>query len=155
MKADPTHIEERIRAFQEACRRAGAKATHQRTEIFRAVIATDTHPDAQNVYRQVPERIPASSLHTEYGHLKLLAEKGFLQIAGTSHDSLRFDGNMAHHHHFSCTRCGMIRDFVTDDPQGLKIPEEACAFGEVQSLHLEVKGICAACRKKLKAKDKK
>ena len=136
MKSDPKIIDQRIKAFQEACRKMGAKATHQRTEIFRAVISSDEHPDAQGVYRAVKEKIPEISLDTVYRNLNLLADKGFIQIAGTSGDSLRFDGNMGHHHHFSCFRCGLIRDFVSAQSQEWEVPEEACTFGHPLSLQV-------------------
>lgn len=153
MSSSKEKIEAQVLAFQEACRRSGSKATHQRTAIFRAVISTASHPDAQTVYREVKKEIPSISLDTVYRNLKMLAENGFLQIAGTSHDSLRFDGNMDHHHHFTCVRCGLIRDFTTPRPQDCEIPEEATVFGEVHSLHMEVKGVCSSCRNKEQPSD--
>lgn len=148
MKLSQQQIEERIQAFQEACRKMGAKATHQRTEIFRAVISSEEHPDAQSVYKTVKEKIPEISLDTVYRNLNLLADKGFIQIAGTSGDSLRFDGNMVHHHHFTCIRCGLIRDFVSAQSKEWEVPEEACTFGRPLSLQVEVKGICLDCQEK-------
>lgn len=137
----------RLNAFQEACEGLGLKITHQRREIYRAVIMTENHPDAVSVYRRVKKRIPMISLDTVYRNLKLLAKHGLISIVGLSQESLRFDGNMKPHHHFACIKCGMIRDFSSPDIGNLPMPEEVNAFGSPESVHLEVKGLCTACKR--------
>lgn len=134
--------------LSEACERLDIKLTHQRMEIYRAVVSSEEHPDADTVYRQVKKRIPTISLDTVYRNLRLMADRGLISIVGLSQESLRFDGNMARHHHFTCVRCGLIRDFHSDAMSGLPVPEEAKAFGALLSVHLEVKGLCAGCQKK-------
>lgn len=146
MKMARKIIEARMKVFQEACARMGIKNTHQRTEIFRTVIATDEHPDAVSVYRQVKRRIPAISLDTVYRNLKMLAENDLIAIVGMSHESLRFDGNRDHHHHFTCMKCGLIRDFTSESANAWDIPGEARRFGNPLSFHVEVKGICETCQ---------
>lgn len=140
-------INQRMQAFAEACARMEIKLTHQRMEIFRVVISTEEHPDAVTVHRRVKKRIPTVSLDTVYRNLKLLAEQGLVSIVGMSQESVRFDGNLHPHHHFACVKCGMIRDFSTKAVGRMAMPAEAKAFGAPLSLHLEVKGICAACQK--------
>jgi Fur family peroxide stress response transcriptional regulator len=140
-------LNERMIAFEAACERLEIKLTHQRMEIFREVIATEEHPDAVTVHRRVRKRIPTISLDTVYRNLKLLADHGLIAVVGMSQESLRFDGNMEPHHHFSCVKCGRIQDFYSSQLDHLVMPEEARSFGDFVSLHLEVKGICRACRK--------
>ncbi len=140
-------LQHRLEEFQEACKRLGLKVTHQRMEIFRGVIMTEKHPDAVSVHRQVKKRIPMISLDTVYRNLKLLAEHGLISIVGLSQESLRFDGNSAPHHHFTCVKCGLIRDFSCAPMECPAMPEEAKAFGRPLSVHLEVKGLCAVCKK--------
>jgi len=150
MKFAREMIERRMNAFGEACERLGIKVTHQRMEIYRTVASTEEHPDAVSVHRRVKKRIPTISLDTVYRNLKLLAEHGLISIVGMSQESLRFDGNMRPHHHFVCLKCGMIRDFSSGLVSGLAMPDEAKAFGNPLSLHLEVKGICTACQRGVK-----
>ena len=147
MKPNHEMIEKRMDAFLEACRRRGVKVTHQRMEIYRVVASTEEHPDAITVHRRVKKRIPMISLDTVYRNLKLLAEYGLISIVGMSQESLRFDANMRPHHHFLCLKCGLIRDFTSERMGALEMPAEAKAFGNPLTLHLEVKGICAGCRK--------
>lgn len=143
---------ERMRAFAAACERLGLKITHQRAEIFRTVVSTEEHPDVLFVYRRLKKRIPTISLDTVYRNLKLLAEHRLISIVGMSQENLRFDGNMGPHHHFTCVKCGLISDFVSESIADLEAPSEAKAFGTPLSLHVEVKGICAACQEGAKAK---
>jgi len=145
-------IGERMRAFAVACERLGLKNTHQRAEIFRIVVSTEEHPDVLSIFRRVKKRIPTISLDTVYRNLKLLAEHGLISILGMSQENLRFDGNVGPHHHFTCVKCGMISDFVSENIASLEAPLEAKAFGTPLSLHVEVKGICVACQKNKKRK---
>ena len=62
--------------FEQVCRGAGVKLTHQRMEVFREVALSGDHPDAETIYRRVRARIPTVSLDTVYRALWLLAELG-------------------------------------------------------------------------------
>ena len=139
-------VRERMQTFKEACAARGLKLTHQRIEIYRTLASTDEHPDAEAIYRRVRTRIPSISRDTVYRNLRHLAEQGLAAVVGMSHERLRFDANMNHHHHFVCTRCGLIRDFYSDRLGNMDFPKEAKEFGEAVSLHIEVKGICDKCK---------
>lgn len=148
MTRSQEHVNARLQEFQETCKRMGLKVTHQRLEIFKAVVVTDEHPDAVTVHKRVKKKIPTISLDTVYRNLNTLAERGVLEIVGTSREHLRFDANLCQHHHFICVECGAIKDFTSEVLTGLSIPEEAKAFGMPLSLQVEVKGVCADCRKR-------
>jgi Fur family peroxide stress response transcriptional regulator len=139
-------VDTRMSAFRQACAERGVKVTHQRLEIYRELASTEEHPDADTIHRRVRERIPTISRDTVYRNLKMLAEHGLISIVGMSHEPLRFDANMGLHHHFVCVRCGLIRDFCSRHLGNIECPEEAEAFGEPVSVHLEVKGLCTKCR---------
>jgi Fur family transcriptional regulator, peroxide stress response regulator len=145
-------IEQRLGAFMEACASRQVKITHQRVEIYRVLASTDEHPDADAIYRRVRKRIPTISRDTVYRNLKLLTGHGLISIVGMSHERLRFDANMKSHHHFVCMKCGLIRDFYSDNFMKLDFPAEANAFGTPASLHMEIKGICTGCQKRVKGK---
>lgn len=134
--------------FMTACVECGMKATHQRLEIYRVLASMVDHPDAQTIYKQVKKSIPTISLDTVYRNLKLMSSNGLISIVGSTPENLRFDANMAHHHHFICKTCGLIRDFQAQSLESIPLPEEACLFGIGHTVHIEVRGICAACQKK-------
>jgi len=55
MAVPTAEIQRRMKRFLDACCRGGLKVTHQRSEIFRELAATEEHPDAETVYRRVPQ----------------------------------------------------------------------------------------------------
>ena len=131
--------------FEEVCRSAGVKITHQRTEIFRHVAQSRRHPDAKAVFHGVRKRVPTISLDTVYRTLWLLADHGLITTLGPPRESTRFDANLRRHHHFVCRRCGPINDFYSDAFDELQLPEAAAAIGLVETTHVEMQGVCRTC----------
>jgi Fur family peroxide stress response transcriptional regulator len=145
MKTTYDIVEKRMVEFRDACEHRGLKATHQRLEIYRELASTATHPDVETIYQGVKKRIPTISRDTVYRNLNLLAEYGLISIFGMSHERLRFDANIAHHHHFICVKCGMIQDLYSANLNTIAVPKEAEVFGTPVSLQVEIKGICTTC----------
>jgi len=142
-------VERRLGQFKSVSKAAGIKLTHQRLEIFRAVASTVEHPSAEAVYRAVQTTTPTVSLDTVYRTLWLLMDLGLLTTLGPRQDSVRFDANLEHHHHYLCVRCGLVRDFKSDELNALRIPDTVNRFGQVVSAHVEVRGVCARCTSEL------
>ena len=140
-------IQKRIAGLLAACRARGIKATHQRVEIMRELASTEEHPDADALYQRVRERIPTMALDTVYRTLKLLEENGIVSRVGCTRERARFDGNTARHHHFVCTKCGLVRDFHDETFDSLKAPREVPEMGCVNSVYVELRGLCQECRK--------
>lgn len=147
MKVGESEVERRVERFKAAARDVGIKLTHQRLEIFQAVASSLEHPSAEAVHRAVQATTPTVSLDTVYRTLWLLTDLGLLTTLGPRQDSLRFDANVENHHHYICTRCGLVRDFESDDLNALKIPKAVNHFGRVVSAQVEVRGICDRCTK--------
>jgi Fur family peroxide stress response transcriptional regulator len=147
MKTEDAEVARRLEQFKAAVREAGVKLTHQRLEIFHAVAASHDHPSAEAVYRAVQATTPTVSLDTVYRTLWLLTDLGLLSTLGPRQGSVRFDANVESHHHYVCTRCGLVRDFDSEDLHALKIPDTVKEFGQVVSAHVEVRGICEPCAK--------
>jgi Fur family peroxide stress response transcriptional regulator len=134
--------------FEHVCREAGVRLTHQRMEIFREVAQTGDHPDAEMVYQRVRERMPTVSLDTVYRTLWLLNDHGLITTLGPPRTRTRFDANLARHHHFMCTRCGLTRDFHSQQLDDLELPRSARAFGRIETTLVEVRGVCRECARK-------
>ncbi len=144
-------IEDRVRVFQQTCRDAGVKLTRQRVEIFRELARSEEHPDAGAVYKRVKERLPAISIDTVYRTLWWLTGMGLVTTLGPAQEGTRFDANLARHHHFICSRCGLTRDFYSEELNRLSLPEAVAAIGSIESTQVEVKGMCHACAARQKA----
>ena len=145
MSVSQEEVERRLGHFRDVCRRAAMKLTHQRLEIFRELARTDEHPDAEMVYKGVRKRVPTVSLDTVYRTLWLLLDLGLITTLGFPRQRIRFDANMSSHHHFVCTRCGMVRDFHGPEFDAYTIPEAAKAYGSVERTLVEVRGLCSHC----------
>jgi Fur family peroxide stress response transcriptional regulator len=145
MKTSEAEIKKRMEHFERVCREAGVKLTHQRMEIFREVALNGDHPDAETVFQGVRERIPALSLDTVYRALWLLSDLGLITTLGAPRERTRFDANLSRHHHFVCSKCGLTRDFYSDEFNDLRPPDSVKAFGQIETTYMEVRGICRAC----------
>jgi Fur family transcriptional regulator, peroxide stress response regulator len=141
-------VEQRVAEFLEICRRHGVKATHQRTAILRELAGSGEHPDAETILARVRQKIPAISVDTIYRTLRLLEESGVIARVGSMRDRARFDANTDRHHHFVCTKCGMIGDFYSAAMDRLAAPREVAAMGVVEGVYVELRGICRKCRPK-------
>jgi len=135
---------ERERVFAEALKADGLRMTHQRLEVIRELASATHHPDADALFRAVRERVPTISRDTVYRTLSTLASRGLIErIAAPG--GARFDPDVSMHHHFACVRCGRILDLGTEDLGSLDIPTDLPDVGEITSVRLEIKGVCAEC----------
>jgi Fur family peroxide stress response transcriptional regulator len=148
MKSPKQDIDQRMTGFNQACRKSGAKLTHQRMEIYREVAQTGDHPDAEKVFQGVRERMPTVSLDTVYRTLWWLKELGLIKTIGPPRERTRFDANLSRHHHFVCINCGLTRDFYSDTFDKLKLPESVQSIGYAEMTQVEVKGTCHKCAAK-------
>jgi Fur family peroxide stress response transcriptional regulator len=148
VKVENSKVDRRLEQFKAAAKEAGVKLTHQRLEIFREVAASLEHPDAETIFRAVQGRMPTVSLDTVYRTLWMLNDLRLITTLGPRRESVRFDANLAHHHHYVCVRCGLARDFESIELNTLRIPDAVKRFGSVVATHVEVRGICESCAKK-------
>jgi Fur family peroxide stress response transcriptional regulator len=152
MKIEAKEVDRRTRVFSGVCRRYGVKATHQRTEIYRELARTNEHPNAETIYARVRKRVPAISLDTVYRTLRLLEKKGLISRVGSLGEKTRFDANIDRHHHFVCTECGFMGDFYSEEWNDFRAPSDVMAMGKVNSVHVELRGLCKACQRKRRDK---
>src|SRR5215510_9395400 len=130
----------------DTLRARGLRLTRPRRLILDVVRATDAHPTAAFVYRQVRRRLPRVSLATVYRNLRMLAAEGFLAERADA-GGLRFDGNTGPHDHFTCLTCGRIYDVAArDDRSGRRRVAARTGF-EVLDHRTEYYGRCGACRR--------
>jgi Fur family peroxide stress response transcriptional regulator len=146
-KSEPGSSERRLQHLKAVAREAGLKLTHQRLEIFRELAATEEHPDAETLFRAVQQRMPTVSLDTVYRTLWMLHDLGLVTTLGPRGDGVRFDANLDRHHHYCCVRCGLVRDFESDELDGLRVPDSVKRLGSVVDSHVEVRGLCATCQR--------
>ncbi|MGB9616781.1 MAG: Fur family transcriptional regulator [Desulfomonilaceae bacterium] len=135
----------KIEAFRQACRTHGIKVTPQRIEIWLQVADSKIHPTAEDVFEAVRKKLPTISLDTVYRTLNTLAECGLIAKVYIIHDRTRFDPNVTHHHHLVCVECKGIADFQWPEFDDARLPQTVERWGQPDSKHIQVIGICAQC----------
>lgn len=126
-------------------RQAGVRVTPQREAIYREIVKTDEHPDAETIFKRIRERMPTVSLDTVYRTLNTLAENGLLSRVQVASGRVRFDANLDQHHHFVCGQCGLVRDFYSQQLDRFVVPPDVEEWGTVNSVHLQLRGVCSRC----------
>ncbi len=92
------------------------------------------------------ERVPTISLDTVYRTLATLVERGFISRVPFTPGPARYDANPARHHHFVCTRCGLIRDLEDADLDAIRPTAEVARIGRPDAVSVQFRGVCAACQ---------
>ena len=137
---------ERLGEFASRCRAGGLAVTPQRLAIIEALLDSSDHPRAEEIFAQVRQRHPHISLATVHRTLETLCRVGEARKVTLLHDSARYDGNLAPHHHVVCVNCRRIRDIevVGLDP----MLDEGVALEGFEPLgwSLEVRALCDICR---------
>jgi len=137
----------RLAEFTTRCRERGLAVTPQRLGIIRALLSCHDHPNADAVYELVRREHPHISLATVHRTLETLCEIGEARKVTPLHDSARYDGNVAPHHHVVCVRCRRIRD--VDLPDATRVLDGCNDIGDFHVLgtSVEILALCAQCRR--------
>lgn len=131
--------------FENACREAGLRLTHQRLEIFSELADTPDHPTAETIYQRIRKKIPTISLDTIYRTLATFAHHGLINKIETAESQARFEVKLMRHHHVICRRCNRITDFQWESLDDVSLPAEIDRWGRVENRNVIAYGICAAC----------
>jgi Fe2+ or Zn2+ uptake regulation protein len=138
----------RLEMFEGMCREAGVPFTHQRRVILEAVLDSDEHPSANQVFEKVKAVSPAISRATVHRNLETMSGMGV--ITKTCHPGgvARYDARTDLHHHLICMRCSSVVDIDDDNLSSLEIPDTS-AFGfEVSDFRVQLRGVCRSCRQR-------
>jgi len=131
--------------FQATCRAHGLKITHQRLEIYRALLGTDEHPSAESLHGKLSNAMPTLSLDTVYRTLATFEELGLVKRVETLTSQARFEAVIEPHHHFFCDQCGRLIDFSWHSFDRVELPEELQGIGRVKDTNVVVHGTCKDC----------
>lgn len=121
--------------------------THQKEVIARIVKESCDHPTAEMVLEKARVELPALSLGTVYRVLKDMAKNGEIREVVCKDAPSRFDKTTMNHGHFTCVKCGKVKDvFFNLD----KIDKSIVDFGDDTVLESQIffRGICSDCKDK-------
>ncbi|HML74366.1 MAG TPA: Fur family transcriptional regulator [Anaerohalosphaeraceae bacterium] len=143
---DNEQITIKVRDFEKRCRESGLKLTPQRSAVYKALINTDMHPTAEDIYREVRKEMPAISLDTVNRTLLTLAEIGAAFIVEGTGQPRRFDGGLEDHQHFLCIKCGKVIDFHHPPFDNIQLPNEIEGKFKVLRKTVYLEGLCEPCQ---------
>jgi len=137
--------------FFKKCRQLKLSVTPQRLAIYKALIADDTHPSPEKIYRAIRSDFPTISLATVYKTLETLEKNGIISVVTPIHNTVRYDAMTEHHHHIVCVRCKKIMDLESKELDALKIPDVVAKQNRLVDFSVHFNVICSECLEKEKA----
>jgi len=124
---------DKLQLFKITCQEYGIRLTHQRLEIFNALVSFSSHPSAEEIYNKVRKRITTMAFDTVYRTLNTFEKINIVKRVKFADNRIRFDNNLSSHHHLVCTKCGHIEDISWPDFDNLPDPELVKAWGTTMS----------------------
>jgi Fur family peroxide stress response transcriptional regulator len=123
------------------------RLTPQRIALLRLLTASDGHPSASQLYEQIKDQFPTTSLATVYKTLNVLKEIDEVLELGFSGDDNRYDGRKPYPHpHLVCIRCQRILDPEVSLAHSL-VQEVAQSSGyRLVGHRLDFYGLCPDCQ---------
>ena len=136
--------------FEKACKAKGLRITHQRIEIFKALLRHTNHPTTDEVFSQVRKHLKTISLDTVYRTIATFEEYGLIKRVHHIDNASRFDVNLSEHHHMVCSSCNKIEDFYWPDFDAMKPPKSINSWGKLGFKRVVIDGLCSSCIEKNK-----
>ncbi|PKE19496.1 peroxide-responsive transcriptional repressor PerR [Macrococcoides caseolyticum] len=129
-------------------RKTGVRITPQRQAILQYLIATDSHPSADEIYKALSPNFPNMSVATVYNNLKVFKESGLVKELTYGDAASRFDFDTQNHYHIICTSCGKIKDFHYPRLDEVENIAEHITGYAVTHHRMEIYGVCPECQNK-------
>jgi Fe2+ or Zn2+ uptake regulation protein len=132
--------------LRKALEETGHRFTEQRAAVYRFLSSSTSHPNADEVFREVRNHVPGISLATVYKSLETLVSCGLAAKLTYSDGSARYDARTDPHHHARCVMCGTVMDVPGSfsDCELDALGRELEGFS-VTGYRLELTGFCSRC----------
>ncbi len=140
--------DESLNQFREKCKENNLKVTPQRIIIYRELLRSDDHPNAEALHKRITNIIPDISLDTVNRTLLTFAKIGIIKNVEGYGEPRRYDPKMETHHHFRCVNCGAIIDFDYKPYDDIGIPEDIKKKFSILGKKVLLEGYCDKCLKK-------
>jgi|SRR5574344_2243247 len=126
----------------------GLKITPQRVIILEAIYKLNNHPTADNIIENIRESHPNIAIGTVYKVLETLVENGLIRKVKTDKDIMRYDGIVENHHHFYCSECDLIEDYIDEDLDNLlknHFKDKNIKGFKIEDIVLQIRGTFDKC----------
>jgi len=133
--------------FREKCKQNNLKMTPQRIVIYKKLLESKDHPNAEILFKRVKNIIPDISLDTVNRTLLTFSKIGIVNIVEGYGEPRRFDPDIKNHHHFRCVNCDSIIDFDYQPYDDMLVPGDIKKRFTVLYKKVLLEGYCNRCRK--------
>lgn len=130
--------------FKERLRAVSERVTSPRLILFRTLLRSAPLPMSKLISHASENGIDQV---TVYRTMDLFRKMGLIQEVGLGRRRLfeLSDTYHAHHHHFTCTKCGRVIDFDSDIIE-TELQRMSIEYGlKIHAHQLEVTGVCKVC----------
>jgi len=149
MENNGVNISEMMDSFEKVCKAKGLRITHQRAEIFKALLKDSNHPTTEDVFNQVRNHLKTISLDTVYRTIATFEEYGLIRRVHYVDNASRFDINISNHHHLVCSKCSKIEDFYWPEFDRMKPPKSVSHWAQIEVKQVVINGLCSSCKEEL------
>jgi len=132
--------------LQQHLKQHQASLTSARRTVFHALLNQEAMTMAELVERTSGQLDRA----TVYRTVELFEQIGIVQRlpVGWKHKIELTDKFNHHHHHLTCTKCGMVTPLAEDETLEARLNELADIYHfKADSHQIEIRGLCPACQK--------
>jgi Fur family peroxide stress response transcriptional regulator len=145
--ASPKDPNSRYEELVDKLRELEYRLTPQRLALLRLLAASDGHPSASQLYDQIREQFPTTSLATVYKTLNVLKNMDEVLELGFSNGDTRYDGNKPYAHpHVVCIRCQKILDADVSLAHHLTQEVAQLSGYQIVSHRLDFYVLCPDCK---------
>ncbi|MDD3815829.1 MAG: Fur family transcriptional regulator [Desulfocapsaceae bacterium] len=145
-------LQQQMETFEETCRTADLKLTHQRLEIYRELAKATDHPSAEMLHKRLQKTMPTLSLDTVYRTLTTFEQHHLVKKVQTVDSQARFEAQMVQHHHLICDSCKEIMDFHWNSFDSTPLPADIRQWGTIRNKNVTIHGTCQKCQALKKVK---
>jgi Fur family peroxide stress response transcriptional regulator len=144
MMVDP---QVRFEELVDKLREREHRLTPQRIALLRLLATSDGHPSASQLYDQIKDQFPTTSLATVYKTLDVLKGMDEVLELRFSGDDNHYDGHNPHPHpHLICVHCRKIIDLEVNIAQDLVQQVSWRSGYQIISYRLDFYGVCPDCQ---------
>ncbi|WP_425411632.1 Fur family transcriptional regulator [Lacticigenium naphthae] len=130
----------------ERLKQAGVRITPQRYAVLAFLIEEDSHPTADEIYRELAIKFPNMSVATVYNNLRLFTKMKLVKELKYGDSSSRFDFSSTEHYHAICSICGKIEDIYYPGLDDVEVVAHNLTGFDVDTHRLEIYGRCPSCQ---------
>lgn len=137
--------QERFHRFEQLCRERGLPVTVQRRYVLEALLDSDLHPSAEQLFQTVKKTVPRISLATVYRVLDLLVDMDLARKTCSPGSQCRYDAKVHRHHHLVCLSCDRMVDLEDPSLNDIPLPDRKETGFRLVDYSVQFRGTCPDC----------